>query len=210
MGKRKKGRPRVILNQDEVDSLLVAFEEGPRRERVFARLTYASGCRRKELIEALVEHLDLDNRTLQVCGKGDDWRTVYFDEYTARMIELYLRIDRVEQHPSLGAPRLFVSDRGRQYQPGVIVGAVRAAALRAGLDKVATCDRPVHIFRRCYLTHMAETERFSTFELAELAGHKDPRTTQGYIDQAPALQRRKYDQAHPLARNAVGRARRIA
>src|SRR5688572_17012005 len=62
------------LNELQVERLLEAVDvKAPRgaRDRAMIELLYASGLRVSELVNAKLEHLDLDGRLIRVTGKGN-------------------------------------------------------------------------------------------------------------------------------------------
>jgi site-specific recombinase XerD len=204
----RKRKPRTILNEDEIGKIMVEWEKAPLRERAIANLIYASGVRPGEARGALLERLDLDERCLYVEGKGGDWREVMFDEYTATLLAAYIRLERVKQTVR-GPQRIFTSNRGKGYRDDVMIDAFRAAAERAGVEKAATCDRPAHLYRRCFTTHrLANGE--SLEYLQEHLGHQSILTTRGYVGLDRETRRKRFDEYAPRAQRGSNEVRRRA
>lgn len=59
------------------------------RDQLIVRMIYATGVRVSELCEIAIEHIDFDDLTIRVRGKGDKIRVVFIDEETCRLMEAY-------------------------------------------------------------------------------------------------------------------------
>jgi site-specific recombinase XerD len=59
------------------------------RDQLIVRMIYATGVRVSELCGIAIEHIDFDDLTIRIQGKGDKIRTVFIDEETCRLMEVY-------------------------------------------------------------------------------------------------------------------------
>lgn len=196
-----------ILSPDQVLEWIGAAQQTMSyREQAAMTLLYSTGVRRAELLGARLADLEFGKDehgheigALLVKGKGRKHRMVAFGKTAARLLQAYLRFERAQRVVRDSAKdRIFVGDRGACYSPEVIVPAVRKAAELAGLDKVAKCQNPVHMFRRCCLTHSAENGA-SPWDIQEMAGHASVAESRHYVKLSRKLNHQKYAKFHPLA-----------
>lgn len=98
------------------------------KERAVVYFLLATGCRVGELINIKREDVDWRNLSLNVTGKGNKTREVYFDEVTAMMLQRYLAT-RKDDHPAL-----FRSKTGGYYKTCGIQAMMRRIGKRAGFQ----------------------------------------------------------------------------
>ena len=199
----------LVYSADQVVAWLEELRPVSLRELAAAWLVFDAALRRGDVVHAELAHLELDNMVLRVIsGKGGKSRLAPFTEETALLLRAYIRFERPDQRTP-GPALLFLSDRGKRYQPRVMVNAVRAAAARAGLLEASTCKRPVHLLRRCMATALADGG-IDPWRLAELLGHEDLKTTLGYVRLSRKRVQEAYREAHPLAGRVRPAAARTA
>jgi len=184
---------------EEVERLLDAagFAGTPLaiRDRALLEVLYATGARISEAVGLAVDDVDLDDRTVLLCGKGGKQRRVPLGSYAAASLQAYL----VQVRPALaqagrGTPRLFLNARGGPLSRQSAWLVLRAAAERAGL---AAGISP-HTLRHSFATHLMEGGA-DVRVVQELLGHSSLATTQLYTHVTVARLRKVHDQAHPRA-----------
>jgi integrase/recombinase XerD len=203
------------LGHDEVDRFLdasraFAYSSGhgknptylSRRDQAMLELFYASGLRASEAATARLSDLNLEARTLTVCGKGDKTRIVPLGTPAARALEHYLKYLRwrlVQPHcPSetrsyhRASPWLFVGRFGEPLTRARIWQIVQRRAEGLGF-KVWP-----HKLRHSCATHMLENGA-DLRTLQTLLGHEEIDTTQIYTSVSTAHLRKEYLK-HPRAR----------
>lgn len=189
---REPPRQPFALNEEQVSKMLEAA--GARlgrglRDRAIVHLLWASGVRRAELRDLLLDDLDITDRLASVTGKGAKTRTVVYDagcqDDLVKWLELrlYWRVRTDEQH-------VFVSAKGGPLTLNYISEIIRTVAQEAGLRKEVW----THIFRHSSITRMANSGA-NVLEVAAFHGHENINTTKGYYH--PDVKRLKamYDRA---------------
>jgi tyrosine recombinase XerC len=202
--KRERRLP-VVLSRDH----LVALIESARgdtsqdvRNRALLELIYAAGVRLSELVGLDVRHVDLNEQTLLVRGKGNKQRVVLFGEPAAQALRRYLK----EARPQLAAPdeqALFVNRQGSRLSGRSVQQIVRRQALKAGLDKRVF----PHLLRHSFATHLLDGGA-ELRVVQELLGHSSPVTTQIYTHVTEERQRQALEAARrQLSEIMLGRRR---
>jgi site-specific recombinase XerD len=127
-------RPPQVLSDAELKRLLAACEGkgfDERRDMAILWLLIDTGVRRAELAGLRLSDLDLDDKVIQVIGKGSRPRTVPFGKKAAVAVDRYLRIRG--QHRDAERPELWLGKGGPLGVHGVYLVVVRRAK-EAGLD----------------------------------------------------------------------------
>lgn len=174
-----------------------------RRDIAILELFYASGMRRAELVGINVSDVDFTDRKIQVIGKGNKQRIVFFNHATADALRAYLRV-----RPRCKDGALFVSRQGRRlsYQQ---VGRVFAAYVAlSGLEGKIT----PHTMRHSVATHLHKSG-VDLMTIKEFLGHESIQTTQIYAQMTLEHVRRSYEAHHPrdrAGREATGLRKRLS
>jgi integrase/recombinase XerC len=163
------------------------------RDRALMELLYSSGLRLAELVALDLGSLDLQDRTVQVLGKGKKSRIVPVGKVAVHSLKAWLQ----ERSALAGADEaaLFVGRNGRRLGARAVQLRVAAWARRQGL----TMHVHPHLFRHSFASHLLE----SSGELRgvqELLGHADISSTQIYTHLDFQHLARIYDATHPRAR----------
>lgn len=127
----------------------------------------STGCRKGELISINTADLDFRNLQLQVTGKGNKTRTVYFDDVTAMMLQRYLQ-KRKDNNPAL-----FVDRNGNRYKENTITQAMKRLSKKTG----------IHIFAHRFRHTLAQTlldRGMRIEEVQQILGHEKIDTTRRY------------------------------
>ena len=107
-----------ILSEEEVEALLKTEKERKNswagyRNYVMLLVFIDTGVRLNEFINAKIENLDLENRTLKVHGKGAKDRRVSFGPKTAKHLNRWLR--KRENVEKVWDDTIFISQNGVNY-----------------------------------------------------------------------------------------------
>ena len=202
------------LTLDDITALIAAAGgDAPAdlRDRALLELMYASGLRVSEAHALDVGHVDLEQRTALVHGKGNKERMVVMGEPARRALARYLRDGRGQlmtpttprgaslapELPSPSAGRadhasglrgvqaaLFVNRNGGRLSQRRIQLIVRKYALAAGIDERV---HP-HLLRHTFATHLLDGGA-ELRVVQELLGHANPNTTQIYLHVTEERQR---------------------
>jgi site-specific recombinase XerD len=189
--KRERRLP-TILSEDELTAIIEAADEStPRglRNRAILEVMYASGVRLSEVVGVDLRHLDLEERTVLVRGKGNKERIVMIGGRAEQAIRRYL---------SKGRPRLatgaesalFVNRDGKRLSGRSIEKIVRQHALKAGLDQRVWA----HLLRHSFATHLLDGGA-DLRVVQDLLGHASAQTTQIYTHVTEERQRDKLERA---------------
>jgi integrase/recombinase XerD len=184
----------------------------PLRDRALLELLYGTGARISEAVGLDVDDLGflsaeggagpggLGQRppgTVRLAGKGGRDRVVPVGRYAREALEAYL----VRARPTLAAagrrasasPAVFLNTRGGRLTRQGAWGVLKAAADRAGLDRVSP-----HTLRHSYATHLLDGGA-DVRVVQELLGHASVTTTQIYTMVTVDKLREVYSAAHPRA-----------
>ena len=165
----KKGA-RQALTVEELERLRDACRGY--REKALVEFLVSSGCRLSEVAQLRAADLNLADRSVQVTGKGDKDRVVYFSVRARLMIEEYMMQRK-------GGEGLFVSNKSpyEPLKPRAIQRIVRSLSERAGLEGRV---HP-HLLRHTFATH-ALNGGMDVTVIQRLLGHEDIATTQIYAE----------------------------
>lgn len=165
----KKGA-RQALTVEELERLRDACRGY--REKALVEFLVSSGCRLSEVAQLRAADLNLADRSVQVTGKGDKDRVVYFSVRARLMIEEYMMQRK-------GGDGLFVSNKSpyEPLKPRAIQRIVHSLSERAGLEGRV---HP-HLLRHTFATH-ALNGGMDVTVIQRLLGHEDIATTQIYAE----------------------------
>ena len=165
----KKGA-RQALTVEELERLRDACKTY--REKALIEFLVSTGCRLSEVAQLRAADLNLADRSVQVTGKGDKDRVVYFSVRARLMVQEYI----VQLK---GGDGLFVSNKSpyEPLKPRAIQRIVRSLSERAGLEGRV---HP-HLLRHTFATH-ALNGGMDVTVIQRLLGHEDIATTQIYAE----------------------------
>lgn len=165
----KKGA-RQALTVEELERLRDACKTY--REKALIEFLVSTGCRLSEIAQLRAADLNLADRSVQVTGKGDKDRMVYFSVRARLMVQEYI----VQRK---GGDGLFVSNKSpyEPLKPRAIQRIVRSLSERAGLEGRV---HP-HLLRHTFATH-ALNGGMDVTVIQRLLGHEDIATTQIYAE----------------------------
>ena len=152
---------RYFVTLDKLKTLYSFCEDD--RERLVIYLLADTGVRLSELAQIDLQHIDMENRTISVWGKGASERMVTFGYATQQIIEKY--ISRFQPEGSL----LELKSRG-------VSELLRRLGERSGIK----CN--AHSFRRTFATE-AVRNGMNVFHVQSLLGHSSLTMTRIYAEQ---------------------------
>lgn len=176
-----KKHTRQPLTQEEVERCRAVLETP--RERAIFELYLSTGCRLSELVNIPTSSVDFQSRTIEVCGKGDKIRTVYFSVRAKLALQSYLA-----QSPNNS---VLLSCNAVPYGPlgsQAIEKIIRGIGARAGLSV------PLHPHK---LRHTFATSALNAgmdiVVIQQLLGHSNLDTTQIYAQISQESVRHSYN-----------------
>lgn len=162
-------RLRKPLNDEEVELLRLACET--LRDKAMIEVFISSGVRLSELRDIDKEHVNWQEMSLHVIGKGDKERIVYFSTKAKIFLQQYLN-SRIDNNPAL-----FVSEKrpyGRVGQRGI------ESAVKRISDRI---EQKTHVHPH-KLRHTFATQKLNSGMplnvIQELMGHESCDTTSIY------------------------------
>ena len=162
-------RVRKALSHEELEKLKQATMT--LREKALIEFISSTGCRVSEVEGVDIKDIDWNNCTLNVIGKGNKERKVYFSIKAKLLLNQYLK-SRNDENSAL-----FVSGKYPYNRLGTrsIEREVANVAERAGIDKAVF----PHLLRHTMATH-ALNNGMSMPVLQSILGHEQASTTQIY------------------------------
>jgi site-specific recombinase XerD len=161
------------LTNEEVGRLRDALNIGiftGLRMRTLVEVLLTTGLRISEALSLDRTPFDAGETEVQIIGKGNKPRVVYFPEATLGWINRFLRF-RVDEYPAVfvttGIPRRWDRNDLSKY--------FKALKEKTGIDKPLSA----HILRHTYCTNLRDNGTDITL-IKELAGHQDIQTTAKY------------------------------
>ncbi|MEY4485253.1 MAG: hypothetical protein RL693_2705, partial [Verrucomicrobiota bacterium] len=142
------------LNEQEVKILLESVQGDGLldiRDRAMLETFYASGLRVSELVNARLEHLNLEDGLLRVTGKGNKTRLVPLGAAACSAIQRYLEAVRPKQVKPKTQSWIFLNRNGGRLTTVRLWQIVKERAALGGLDKVQLYP---HLLRHSFATHL--------------------------------------------------------
>src|SRR5699024_3796367 len=162
-------------------------------ERVVFEFMYATGCRVGEMVRVNTKDIQWDNRTLEVLGKGNKKRIVYFDLRCEIWLKKYLETRSDNQDALFVTERKYKANNGqpRRMSTDQIRWILKRLARRAGITKSIYPHNIRHSFATNLLENGAPMEA-----IQEFLGHEDPKYTEVYAQLTTELKKGIYDKYH--------------
>ena len=166
------------------------------RDRVVLELFYATGLRRTEVTNLVVNDIDRERGTLHVrLGKGKKDRFVPVGERALAWIAKYEREARPELLSDPSVKHLFLNQYGQPLSPDGLSWRVRDYFQQAGIEKRGAC----HLFRHTMATAMLDNGA-DIRHVQEMLGHTQIATTQRYTHVSIARLKAVHAATHPAAK----------
>jgi integrase/recombinase XerD len=164
-------RLRHALNEEEIELLRQACKTD--REKALIEFLVSTGCRLSEVVNINIDDIDWHSRSLNVIGKGNKERKVYFSIKAKILLKKYLN-SRKDINSAL-----FVALKGTNKRLGgrSIEREIKKISIRASMDKSIY----PHLFRHSFATRSINCG-MPLPVLQNLMGHSEPATTMIYAE----------------------------
>lgn len=137
------------------------------------------GLRESELCGLDAQDLDLDNNMLEVTGKGDKQRNIYFSDAVKKVIEEYLNMRKQYNFSKIKDKNaLFISNKNNRISTDAVYYTVRKYLNKADID---TRIYHTHSLRHSFATNSLRAGNNIRF-IQKALGHKSLETVQVYLD----------------------------
>ena len=161
------------------------------RDRLIMELLYATGIRVSELVNIKISDIDISNRSINVTGKGDKERIVFFNEITKKIIKKYIS----ESSEIRKVDYLIINNHGKN---------ITTRGIRLILDKVIKETSIIknvhpHILRHTFATHLLNNG-CDLLTVQELLGHASISTTGIYTHVTTEHVKDVYYHTHPRSK----------
>lgn len=191
---RRKHLPKA-LNEPEVTAIL--DQEGigktPLRDRAMLETLYSTGIRCAELVAICIFHVDFNQHSIRVRGKGNRDRIVLMTSTCEAAIRDYLESERiVGQTSNYQNQPLFTNYKGSRITTRTVQNVVMRWRITAGIEKSTT----PHVFRHSFATHLLD-HGANLKTVQQLLGHESLETTQIYTHVSVDRLRSAVQSAHP-------------
>lgn len=184
------------LNEQEVKILLESVQGDELldiRDRAMLETFYASGLRVSELVNARLEHLNLEDGLLRVTGKGNKTRLVPVGAAACKSIQRYLEAVRPKQVKPKTQSWIFLNRNGGHLTTVRIWQIIKERAALGGLDPKRLYP---HLLRHSFATHLLN-HGADLRVIQEMLGHADIATTQIYTHVEQKRLRDTHRKFHP-------------
>jgi len=150
------------------------------RNQLMVFMAYDGALRRSELLSLRLSDIDFPHQKITIRAEAAKYRSgriVFYGDTTSDLLSAYVRYR--QSLPTHRCDFLFVSESRRNSGAALTFEmwnkTVRRIAGQAGLAQFTT-----HTFRHLRLTDLARC-KLEIHEIATFAGHRNPKTTQQYI-----------------------------
>jgi len=181
-----RGKPHVlVLTKNEIEQLLKnipSYTYSGSRLRALVEVLLGTGMRISEALSLNRETFDLNLDRVDVIGKGNKHREIFFTKRCQYWVQNYLS-KRYDEHPGLFVTTGYKPERLSRSDISRFFVNLRK---KAKLDKKVT----PHVLRHTYCTNLLNNGADITF-IKELVGHEDIQTTAKYYLSVSKEQLRK-------------------
>ncbi len=163
------------------------------RNHMILRIFYATGIRISECGALSLHHLDLQEQTLRVFGKGKKERVLPFGASTLPFLRTYLQSRHAYlEAKGVSSEALFLNNRGGRLS----VRGIRRCVNREVAQLALNYRVSPHTLRHTFATHLLESGA-DVRAIQELLGHVSLSTTQRYTHLNVDYLMKVYDRCHP-------------
>lgn len=164
------------------------------RNKLIIELFYATGIRRKELIELKLLSFDLGAKTLKVVGKRNKERIVPLLDSVIATLHIYME-KRKNLECILDVDYLFLTQKGVKIYETLVYRIINDYFSLAS-TKV---KKSPHILRHSFATHLLN-QGADLNAVKELLGHSSLAATQAYAHNSIAELKKVHVKAHPRSK----------
>lgn len=161
------------------------------RNQVLIEVLYGTGARLSEVIALEPEHIDLQQQTITLLGKGNKQRRLPLTPHLQQLLLPYLELRQAIAPPTM---HLFITEKGKPMYPKLVYRIVKELLSLVTMQP----QRSPHVIRHTFATHLLNSGA-DLNAIKALLGHSSLAATQIYTHNSIERLKNVYKQAHPKA-----------
>ncbi|MFB6290156.1 MAG: tyrosine-type recombinase/integrase [Candidatus Bipolaricaulia bacterium] len=186
-----------ILNSEQIEDLLYTAKNWRKTWAGYRNYTIIltfldTGLRLNELVNAKLEDLDLEKRSIRVHGKGAKDRKVYFGKRNYKCLKRWLRMR--EDKGKVWEDTVFISQQGEKLKKRHVQRAITRIQKQAELDDTQVSP---HVLRHTAAT-LAVQNGLDPFSLKRQFGWEQMRTALRYVHMSDKALQESYRNSSPM------------
>ncbi|CAI8923617.1 MULTISPECIES: site-specific tyrosine recombinase XerD [unclassified Chryseobacterium] len=167
------------LSLPDINKIIAAIEVNTdlgKRNHCIIEVLYGCGLRVSELIDLKISNINFKEQYIKVHGKGNKTRFVPLADYTADMLESYIKEVRSKGKINKKyEDTLFLNSRGTSMSRVIVFLIIKELTDKAGVNKKIS----PHTFRHSFATHLLQNGADLRY-IQEMLGHSSITTTEIY------------------------------
>ncbi|WP_080777058.1 site-specific tyrosine recombinase XerD [Chryseobacterium phocaeense] len=167
------------LSLPDINKIIAAIEADSdlgKRNHCIIEVLYGCGLRVSELIDLKISNINFKEQYIKVHGKGNKTRFVPLADYTAELLETYIK--EVRSNSKINKKyedTLFLNSRGTSMSRVIVFLIIKELTDKAGVSKKIS----PHTFRHSFATHLLQNGADLRY-IQEMLGHSSITTTEIY------------------------------
>ncbi|ASE63034.1 site-specific tyrosine recombinase XerD [Chryseobacterium indologenes] len=167
------------LSLPDINRIIAAIEVNTdlgKRNHCIIEVLYGCGLRVSELIDLKISNINFKEQYIKIHGKGNKTRFVPLADYTAEMLESYIKEVRSKGKINKKyEDTLFLNSRGTSMSRVIVFLIIKELTDKAGVNKKIS----PHTFRHSFATHLLQNGADLRY-IQEMLGHSSITTTEIY------------------------------
>lgn len=167
------------LSLMDINKIIGAIEVNSdlgRRNQCIVEVLYGCGLRVSELIDLKISNINFKENYIKVNGKGNKTRFVPLADYTAELLNSYIKEVRSKNKINKKyEDSLFLNSRGTSMSRVIVFLIIKELTDKAGISKKIS----PHTFRHSFATHLLQNGADLRY-IQEMLGHSSITTTEIY------------------------------
>ncbi|MDR2237620.1 MAG: site-specific tyrosine recombinase XerD [Chryseobacterium sp.] len=167
------------LSLPDINKIIAAIEVDTdlgKRNHCIIEVLYGCGLRVSELIDLKISNINFKEQYIKVNGKGNKTRFVPLADYTAELLETYIKEVRSKSKINKKyEDTLFLNSRGTSMSRVIVFLIIKELTDKAGVSKKIS----PHTFRHSFATHLLQNGADLRY-IQEMLGHSSITTTEIY------------------------------
>ncbi|MGK6343130.1 site-specific tyrosine recombinase XerD [Chryseobacterium sp. DT-3] len=167
------------LSLPDINKIIAAIESNSdlgKRNHCIIEVLYGCGLRVSELIDLKISNINFKEQYIKVNGKGNKTRFVPLADYTAELLETYIKEVRSKSKINKKyEDTLFLNSRGTSMSRVIVFLIIKELTDKAGVSKKIS----PHTFRHSFATHLLQNGADLRY-IQEMLGHSSITTTEIY------------------------------